>query len=139
MQRAGGNDVAVGRFTSRELFGLALATGLALIAAIALAILPVYSGRIEGRSSTGETFTATTRGTLIGENGLVAVMVLLLPVAVTLAPLTMRTTSARRVALRVAAGLMTVFVVLGALSIGLFYVPATLALWVAASGRRRAA
>ena len=74
---------------------------------------------------------AATAATLVGENGTWVILLLCVPVALSALGLG-ASLRGRRVLLWVSAVVLLGFVVLGGFSIGLFYVPAALALLVAA-------
>jgi hypothetical protein len=110
--------------------GLVLAT-----APFAMAWLPL--GSATSADSNG-TVTAS-HPSLIETEGLSVLIVLLVPVVIAAVPLLFRYTSAQAARI-VAAVLMAIGVVLAMMSIGIFYVPALIALIVAAaSGRSRLA
>ncbi|HEU4642597.1 MAG TPA: hypothetical protein VFS44_09090 [Gemmatimonadaceae bacterium] len=75
---------------------------------------------------------ATGTATLLAVNGPRALIALLLPVLLTALPLLARRPATRRRLAGAAAVLLGVFVLLGAASVGLFYLPAALALVLAA-------
>jgi hypothetical protein len=101
-----------------------LAALAALLAAVALAVIPVYA------SSTGE------RSTLVDVNGAAVLLVLLLPVLLAASPLLAR--GPGQVLLAASCGtLLAVFCVLGGFTVGSYYLPAaTLLLAAAAVGLR---
>jgi hypothetical protein len=117
----------------RERVALRVAFLLALAPALLLLVVPTYSGLSESASASGGApVTTTMRGTLLQANGLWALVPLSLPVVLTAAGLAARSSAQRRSVIRTAAALLTVFVVLGALSVGPVYLPAAAALWIAA-------
>ncbi|MDP1860073.1 MAG: hypothetical protein Q8K82_15465 [Gemmatimonadaceae bacterium] len=123
-----------------ERVALATAVALALLPSLVLFIVPIYAGYTEHVTESGGLIGASTAGsTLVQANGLRAVLPLVLPLVLTVTPLVLRASRFRRSITRVAAVLLTVFVVLGSFSIGLLYLPSAVALWVAAWGARLAA
>ena len=96
--------------------------------------VPAYQGELAG---SGGTVTHTS-ATLVGVNGFDAALLLALPVALTAAAgvglhlRCSRGSSAGRAAAWLAVGLLGVLTVLGAASIGLYVLPATLLLAAAA-------
>jgi hypothetical protein len=93
--------------------------GLASAAATFLLVWPVYSG-FNGRD--------TTHATLLQVNGSWAILPVLFPVFVSSLPLVFR-----KQALRITAGVvMLAFSFISGFSIGLFYVPAAIAMLLAA-------
>jgi len=87
-----------------------------------LMVVPFYSG---GRGD--NTGWHTTHQTLLEVNGVRGIIPLLLPVAATLLPVLCRYQVLRIVAIILTGGI----VVLGILSIGIFYVPAVITMLVA--------
>ena len=113
----------------------AVAHALAWAGALWLALGPVYQGVSVTAVTPGDVAGQPVRftATLIEANGLTVLPVLLAPVALTaLALLAILLTDAgqarRRVFLWVSAALLLGFCAVGSLSIGLFYLPAALAL-----------
>jgi hypothetical protein len=105
---------------------IVLAAVAALLAAIALSVIPVYA------SSTGN------RSTLIDVNGAAVLLVLLLPVLLAASPLLGRG-GAGQVVLAASCGtLLAVFCVLGGFSVGSYYLPAAMLLLAAAAVELRA-
>ena len=118
---------------SRGRFALRTAFALALIPSLLLLVVPVYSGLSERATASGGTGTVSEiRGTLIQSEGIWVLVVLLLPIALTAAGLAARAAPQRRTVIRIGAALLTVFVVLGSFTVGLLYLPAAVALWIAA-------
>ena len=103
---------------------IVLAALAALVAAVALAVIPVYA------SSTGE------RSTLVSVNGAAVLLVLLVPVLLAASPLLAR--GPTQVLLAAGCGtLLAVLCVLGGFSVGPYFLPAaTLLLAAAAVGLR---
>ena len=104
-----------------------------------LAFAPVYQGASQTASLLGEPAGEIVRhtSTLIEQNGLQVVPLLLAPIVLTaIALLALRLTNdrhaVRRVLLWVPVALLLGFCVLAILSIGIFYLPAAIALLVAA-------
>ena len=116
-----------------------LACLLAAVPSFVLLWLPVYSiGSVSHSAGpTGlESSTAAVEGaTLSAVNGSRALLPLLMPMLLTLAPLLMPGRAGRRVAAYVCAGLLMVFVVLAGFSIGMFYAPSAVAMVLAAVQR----
>ena len=116
-----------------------VAHALAWAAGLWLAFWPVYQGESATASAPGEPLGETVRftSTLIGQNGLWVVSLLLAPIVLTaVALLALRLTGDRWVVRKVLLGgpaaLLLGFCILGILSIGFLYLPAALALLVAA-------
>ena len=123
--------------TVLEHIALATAVALALLPSLALIVVPVYTGFAERVAENGgHVGTSAASGTLMETNGPWALLPVVLPFAITAMPLTVRASRHRRSITRVAAVLLTVFVVQGSFSIGLLYLPSAVALWVAALGAR---
>ncbi len=95
-----------------------VAFGLALLAAIYLLVWPAYSGfnRLQ-----------RTRATLLQVNGPYALIPVLFPVLTTLAALLLRKQWVRIVATILISG----FVLIGGFTIGLFYLPSAILMWLA--------
>lgn len=104
---------------------------LAVGAGLLLALYPVYQGVGETASSSGAVTSSSDSATLVGENGTWVILLLCIPVALAALGL-VASLWGRRVLLWVSAVVLLGFVILGGLSIGLFYFPAALALLVAA-------
>ena len=116
-----------------------VAHALAWAAGLWLAFWPVYQGESATATAPGEPLGETVRftSTLIEQNGLWVVSLLLAPIVLTaVALLALRLTDDRWVVRKVLlwgpAALLLGFCVLGILSIGFLYLPAALALLVAA-------
>ena len=116
-----------------------VAHALAWAAGLWLAFGPVYQGASTTASAPGEPPGETVRftSTLIEQNGLWVVPLLLAPIVLTaVALLALRLTNDRQVVRRVLlwgpATLLLGFCVLGIFSIGILYLPAALALLVTA-------
>jgi hypothetical protein len=110
---------------------------LALTASLLLLVIPVYSsvGGSAVLDGSGETQTKIKRSktTLLEENGPGVLVVLSVPVLITMIPLLPRRNARRRPWRLASAMLLTVLCILTGFSIGLFYLPAAVALWIAAT------
>jgi hypothetical protein len=93
--------------------------GLAVVAAVILLVLPIYAG-FEG--------SRATHATLLEMSGTYALLVVMFPVAVSLLPLLVR----KRPLRITAALLMGAFALIGSFTIGLFYLPAAIVMFLAA-------
>jgi putative intracellular protease/amidase len=110
-----------------------VATVLAVAGALAMLFLPL------GRSVTylrGPPENVVTRISLFEAEGGYAVAIAAIPVALAALTLPFRQGPAARVARAGSAGLLTIFFVLGLLTIGFFFIPAAVVMWVAAFVRR---
>lgn len=110
------------------------AFALALTASVLLLVAPVYksvssSAAVRGASSRTET-TKSSEVTLLEQNGPAVLVALIAPALITLLPLLVRR-SARRPWLLASAITLTVLCFLAGFSIGLLYLPAAVALWIA--------
>jgi hypothetical protein len=105
---------------------------LAVVATVVLLVVP--TGREESISTgpSGVTIRSSRSTTLVQSDGLDVLVLLAIPVVLTGLPLVFRRPRWRRVALLAASVLLLVLVVLGAASIGLFYLPAAVAMVIAA-------
>lgn len=101
-----------------------VALALAAAAVVVLLVVPIYAGESETLTLGGTIGRARTHATLLQVNGAHALGPLLFPVAVAALPVLWPQARALRV---VAAVLLGGFVFLGAMSIGLFYLPALVA------------
>lgn len=115
---------------------------LALTASLLLLVVPVYSSVggsavVDGSGENQSITMESSKTTLLEENGRAVLMVLSVPVLITLTPLLTRGRSHRRAWLLASAITLTVLCVLAGFSIGLLYLPAAVALWIATalSGR----
>ncbi len=115
------------RLTARYASVLALALAAAAVAV--LLFVPIYAGEVETMGLAGAIQRTSTHETLLQVNGAHALGPLLFPVAVAVLPVLRPESRALRVA---AVVLLGGFVFLGAMSIGLFYLPALVALIFAA-------
>ncbi len=114
---------------------------LALTTSVLLLVVPVYksvssSAVVEGSKSSQTETTKTSEHTLLEQSGPAVLVALIPPVLITLIPLLVRP-SARRPWLLASAITLSVLCILAGFSIGLLYLPAAVALWVATaiSGR----
>jgi hypothetical protein len=110
-----------------------VATVLALAGALAMLFLPLARTVTELR---GPPENPVTRVSLFEAEGWYVVAIAAIPVALAVLTLPFREGPAARVARAGAAGLLTIFFVLGLLSIGFFFIPAAAVMWVAAFVRR---
>lgn len=101
---------------------------LALAAVIFLLAFPAYSGARETVYANGAHSHVTNRATMVQVNGDWVLLPMLFPVLVAAVPLLLRTQPARIICTIVLFG----FVIIAGFSIGLFYLPAALAMVVAA-------
>jgi hypothetical protein len=112
------------------------AAGAALVFALAAAVyllgFPVYASASQYLSTSGRGGTMTGRSTLLAVNGLSALVPVLFPVVVSAGAVSLTRTRFIRPARWVAAALLTAFALLGALSIGVFYLPSAIAMWLSA-------
>jgi hypothetical protein len=124
-------------YSDRGMLANVVAFLLALAASVLLLVVPVYNSErsstlTDGSRRTQPVTTTVSRSTLLQENGPAVLVTLSVPLLVTVVPLLPRGT-ARRGAWRLASALvLTVLCILAGFSIGLFYLPAAVALWVAA-------
>jgi hypothetical protein len=125
------NTTLVRRTTPASSWIALAAVLLAVGAGLLLAFYPVYQGVSETASSSGVVTSSSDSATLVGENGAWVVVLLCVPVALAALGL-VASLRGRRVLMWVLAAVLLGFVVLGGFSIGLFYLPAALALLVAA-------
>ena len=126
--------------TGRERLAVGVAVMLGFVATLWLLLVPSYAGRSETSTTGGfSSGSAVGVGTLLEANGPSALIPLLLPLALLVAPVVGRRAATRRAITRASAIVLTVFVVLTILSIGLLFLPAALALWVAVHAASSAA
>ena len=116
--------------TAAGLVALA-AVALAVAAGLGLAFYPVYQGESESASSSGVVTSSSDRATLIEENGPWVAFLLCVPIVLAALGLWVALRGHRTLAWTFA-GVLLGFCVLGGFSIGLFYLPAALALLLAA-------
>lgn len=88
--------------------------------ALGAAFLPTVTSTTTDSSGV----VTTSHTSLVGNEGAGVLVVLVIPLLVVGAPLLLRRPSGVRVARQVVVGLLSVMVVLGALSIGVFFLPA---------------
>lgn len=113
----------------------AVSLGVAVAASTALAVLPTGSKVVAVRP--GETRTgAVTRESLLEHEGPSVLIVLAVPVLAAALGVVAGAGPGRRWARAVSAVVLWVFSVLGAMSIGIFYAPAAVAMTVAACAPR---
>lgn len=123
--------------TERDTLANVVAFVLALISSLLLLVIPLYnsvgsSAVTDGSGNAPSITTKVSQTTLLEENGPGVLVILGAPVLVTLLPLLVRR-ERRRSLLFVAAGLLTALCILTGFSIGLFFVPTAVAMWIAAS------
>lgn len=104
---------------------------LTVAAGLFLAFYPVYQGVSATGSSSGVTTISSERATLITENGLWVIVPLCVPIALAALGL-LAVARRRRVLVWVLGGVLLGFVVLSGFTIGLFYLPAAIALLLSA-------
>ena len=114
-----------------------VATVLALAGALAMLFLPLARSVSHGPTIPGqEPDPVVTRTNLVEVMGWTAVAIAAIPLAIAALTLPFRNGPAARVARAGAAGLLTIFFVLGLLTIGFFFIPAAVVMWVAAFVKR---
>lgn len=111
---------------------------LAVLAFVLLLFIPVVQEE-NGRGSvlnntSSETVTPSDK-TLVDQLGYRIAVILAIPAFIAAIPLFLRRTRARKLSQGLAAGLLVIGVMLGAASVGMFYIPSALAM-VAAAARR---
>lgn len=104
---------------------------LTVAAGLFLAFYPVYQGVSATGSSSGVTTISSERATLVTENGFWMIVVLCLPIVLAALGL-LAVARRRRVLAWVLGGALLGFVVLSGFTIGLFYLPAAIALLLSA-------
>ena len=104
-----------------------VAAALALAAVLAVALLPSYI-EVSTTSDGGEVVTSST---VLQVVGLWFLLVLAIPLAITLLPLPARGRAWQPLSI-ISATLLTLFTILGSLSIGFYFLPAMIASIVAA-------
>jgi len=142
--RARAQDDRLRRIPERTLVWAAL--GWAVGVTIYLAFVPIYEGIASVAEEGANTERITTargtlldaeiivaHGTLLDVDGIGVVVPLLVPIVLTALPLLRTRYATRRRLEMVSAILLLVFVVGGALSIGLFYAPSAMAMLIAAA------
>jgi hypothetical protein len=115
-----------------------IATFLAVAGAVAVVFLPLAQSVSQEATVPGEEAAdpVVTRTSLFEDQGWRVVFIAAIPVALAALTLPFREGPAARVARGGAAGLLTIFFVLGLISIGIFFIPAAVVMWVAAFVRR---
>jgi hypothetical protein len=108
--------------------------GLALTTSFVLALVPLGTSESCASTGTSPAVCSTTHTTLLDTEGSSVLGILAVPAAVA----AIGVARPARAVLRAVAVLLTIATVLGAMSIGVFYVPTVLAAWLAAAGPRRA-
>lgn len=101
---------------------------VALATAVVLTVIPSYSGESCSTSDVGQVVCEQSNETLVEHEGTSVVFVLLVPAAIA----ALGVVRPSRMVLQGIAIALTVCVVLGAASIGIFYVPTVVAAFVAA-------
>lgn len=96
------------------------AVAVAALTALGAAFLPTGTSTMTDSSGV----VTTSHTSLVGNEGAGVLVVLVIPLLVIGAPLLLRRSSGVRVARQVVVGLLSVMVVLGALSVGVFFLPA---------------
>jgi DMSO reductase anchor subunit len=113
-----------------------IALALAGAASLLLLVMPVYrsersSAVLDAGAEAWTAITTVSHTTPLQQNGPAVLLALGAPVFITLAPFILRRVT-RRLLWRLApAILLTAFCILTGFSIGLFYMPAAVALWIA--------
>lgn len=105
-----------------------------LVAGAVLAFVPFGDSSMTTASSEGTSVTTTTRESLLEHEGASVLVVLAVPVVLTLAGW-LAARRRWRAGVVASAIVLTVGVVLALLSVGVFYLPAAIAMVVAATGR----
>lgn len=124
----------MGSVRSRGAIAAVLSLALSLVAAVVLAFAPLASQTEAVPSSLGGTGVVgrVERVSLLEHEGASVLIPLAVPVAIAALGLAADRSRRPRTLRTVAAGLLVVFVLLGAMSIGLFYLPSAVAMVVAA-------
>jgi hypothetical protein len=137
VSRRGPPDPAAGRATLGWKLSV-IATALAVAGALAMLFLPLGRSASVEATSPGEepAQPVVTSFSLYEAEGWYAVAIAAIPVALAALTLPFRNGPSARVARAGSAGLLTVFFVLGLLTIGFFFIPAAVVMWVAAFVRR---
>lgn len=131
---------AAGPASMRENLALNVAILLGLIATLWLLLAPSYSWSSESQTAGGVASSRETgTSTLLDVNGLSALIPVLVPMVLLGAAAVGRRSAARRAITFTAAIVLTAFVMIASFSIGLFFLPAAVALWVAIPGASSAA
>ena len=108
-----------------------------LVAVVLLLVLPSYSGITVHQAAGGRAVQSTQAATLLGVNGFRVLFVLAIPVLAAVSALLPWPTRFRRSVDVLDAIAATVIVLLGAFSVGLFFLPTATALLVVALWPRR--
>jgi hypothetical protein len=111
---------------------------LALVATLALLLVPAYSSTEARSSSVGPVEVEKHSETLVQSEGWGVIMLILIPVLVSATPLALVGSSHERTVQIAASVLLLLFGLLGAASIGLFYLPSALVMTLAAIFHRSA-
>jgi hypothetical protein len=130
---------AVEPVPGRERVAVGIAFLLGVVAILWLLLVPSYSWMSETQAAGGSSTFATGVGTFLEANGLSALIPLLVPIALLVAPVIARRSTGRRAITRASAIVLTAFVVVASFTIGLMFLPAAIALWVAVPGAPSAA
>ena len=109
---------------------------LALAAVVALVLVPTGTGVTYSSTSDGSETVVEERTRLLDEEGLGVLGVLAIPVLFAVSGAALGIALRSRVPLAVAAGLLWTFSLLALFSIGIFFVPAAVAMTMAASLRQ---
>ena len=111
-----------------------LAFVASLGAVAVLLVLPLYSGATERQSVGGPATRSVQSSTLVGVNGFGALLILAIPVLAAASTLVPWPARIRR-SLDVSSALVaTAFAVLGAFTVGLFFLPTAALLWAVVLG-----
>jgi hypothetical protein len=131
------SDPAAGRVTLGWKLSL-IATALAVAGALAALFLPLARSATVEATFPGEepAEPVVKRASLFEVEGWRMVGIAAIPVALAALTLPFRNGPAARVARAGSAGLLTIFFVLGLITIGFFLMPAAVVMWVAAFVRR---
>jgi hypothetical protein len=129
-----------GPVSNRQNLAVSVALLLGLVATIWLLFAPSYAWSSESQTSGAVTSSRTTgTGTLLDANGFSALIPLLVPMVLLAAAAVGQRSAARRAITLAAAIVLTAFVVIASFSIGLFFLPAAVTLWLAVPGASSAA
>ncbi|MGH7858714.1 MAG: hypothetical protein ACREQY_15420, partial [Candidatus Binatia bacterium] len=113
-----------------------VALGLAAVASFVLLVMPVVtieqrSVMLDGAGKAPLVRSSVSAVTLLEENGRSVLVVLALPVGAAVVPFSFRGARRRRSARRAIAVLLGILCAVAVMSIGLFYLPAAAAMWIA--------
>ena len=103
-----------------------------LVAVALLLVLPIYVGVSEGQSVGGPTIRSDLTGTLVGVNGASVLFILAVPILAAVSALVPWPGRYRRALDILGATLVTLLSILGAFTIGMFFLPTAAALLVIA-------